>query len=62
MKKKLLVPSRGLFIVRIHSEEIFHVYVDGTHDCFSCGKDYRLVKSELQKGYPKRKIKFIHFV
>jgi len=60
MKTKNPIPQKGCFIIRLFGEETFHVYVDGKHDCFSCGSDYRVVKSELKKEYPKRKIQFLH--
>lgn len=54
------IPTNAVCILRFFSEEVFHVYVDGKHNCFNCGNDYIRVKRELQEEYPKRKIHFIH--
>lgn len=61
-RRKLPCPKKGLFIVRFPESECFHAYIDGEHDNFRCGFDYRLVKESMQKDYPRRKINFIHFL
>ena len=57
---KNIIPQKGVFIIRLFMEETFHAYIDGKHDTFSCGCDYREVKKNLEAEFPNRKVKFIH--
>jgi uncharacterized protein (DUF488 family) len=54
------IPTNRVCILRFFDEEIFHAYVDGRHDCFTCGNDFIRVKRDLQEDHPNRKIVFIH--
>ncbi len=57
--KKFIIPKRGIFLVRLAGEDVFHVHVDGEHCPLWCGFDYIQTKKRVKKEYPKRKINFL---
>jgi len=59
--RKSPVPKRGIYIIRLGREEVLHVYINGEHDCFLCGRNYIQIKKGVKAMHPRANIKFIQF-